>query len=117
MSNVTDLGTWRSIDERLQQLEKRESQGDLKAGGGGGTSDGMEQRVAKLETEVSDLKKQVTDMRVENAKAFGDVKTVLATIDERTKHLPSRFEVVGIVALIVGVLGGAIGIAVRFIPG
>lgn len=57
--------------------------GGLNSGGGGGTSDGMEARVTKLETTLADF-------RVDTAKQIGDVRTELATISERVSHLPSK---------------------------
>lgn len=62
-----------TVDDRNQanwakQLEERgraiESARDLKGGGGGGTYDGMEARVAKLENGVDDIKKSLADIRV-----------------------------------------------------
>lgn len=77
----------------------------LKGGGGGGTYDGMENRVSKLEANVDGIKDKLSDIRV-----------LLASIDERTKHMPTRWDVVLILAAMAGLIGGVVAIAARFLP-
>ena len=88
----------------------------LKGGGGGGTFDGMEARVAKLESGVDELKKSIAEGRVENAKAFGKLETTLAGIEERTKHLATKWEVVIILGVMTGLIGGVVALTARFLP-
>lgn len=64
----------RAENDRLSQENK-----DLKSGGGGGTFDGMEPRINRLETRI-DL---VTDR-------LGTVDVSIATLTERIAHLPSK---------------------------
>lgn len=65
----------------------------LKAGGGGGTSNGMEARVAKLEAHVEVLRADVTDMRASLAALTERVAILterVAILTERVAHLPSK---------------------------
>lgn len=82
---------------------------DLKGGGGGGTFDGMESRVTKLEGEVASL-------RVEIAKEFGGVKATLAAIDERTKQMATKWDVVLILGAMAALIGGVVALTARFLP-
>src|SRR3546814_16780236 len=50
----------RERKERGRDLEQAQT---LQSGGGGGTYDGMEARVAKLESGVDEIKKSLTDIR------------------------------------------------------
>lgn len=103
---------------RMQADRKRdlENAQDLQSGGGGGTFDGMEARVAKLESGVDELKKAVAEGRVENAKAFGKIEATLAGIEERTKHMATKWEVVIILGVMTGLIGGVVALAARFLP-
>jgi hypothetical protein len=58
----------------------------LKTGGGGGTSDGMEARVARLEAHVEILRGDSAATRADVA----DIRLSLATLTERIAHLPSK---------------------------
>ena len=58
----------------------------LSGGGGDGTSEGMEARVAVLETHVEIMRRDVADLKV----GVGEVKVQLATLTERVAHLPSK---------------------------
>lgn len=51
----------------------------LKGGGGGGTFDGMESRVNRIESRLDTVGDRV-----------GKVETTLATLTERVSHLPSK---------------------------
>lgn len=55
MADIHDLNNWR--DEKRQSLTP-----NLKSGGGGGTFDGMETRVTKLETDMAYIKGKLEDM-------------------------------------------------------
>ena len=58
----------------------------MKAGGGGGTSDGMEARVARLEAHVETLRSDSSAMRADIA----DIRINLATLTERVAHMPTK---------------------------
>lgn len=80
-------------------------------GGGDGTNDGMETRVAKLEVLMEQVRFEVTELRkdVRGVKNdVSDLKQSFARIDERVLHLPSKafiFTVaIGIVTAMTAVL-------------
>jgi hypothetical protein len=58
----------------------------LRAGGGGGTLDGMDARVARLEAHVETLRADVADIRISPAALIERV----AVLTERVAHLPSK---------------------------
>ena len=69
--------------------EPRESGLTAKAstiGGGGGTYDGMEPRVARLEASVAHLERDVGELRSD----VKDVRDRLTRIEERVTHLPTK---------------------------
>lgn len=81
---------------RLDVLEKRLAGEALHSGGGGGTSNGMEARVAKLEADmghalsgISELKTDVSAIRTQGS----DAKAMLTGMDERIKALPTKEDV------------------------
>ncbi len=58
----------------------------LPAGGGGGTSNGMEARVARLEAHVETLRRDVAELRA----AVAALTEKVAVLTERVAHLPSK---------------------------
>jgi hypothetical protein len=76
----------------------------LQSGGGGGTFDGMEARVAILEThveyirrdigelkaDVSEIRRGLSGMKDDFKSDVEGVKVQLATLTERVNHLPSK---------------------------
>lgn len=48
---------------------------DLKGGGGGGTSDGMEARVAKLEADIGHIKTSLTEVRSDVRELRSEART------------------------------------------
>lgn len=58
----------------------------LQHGGGGGTSDGMLERVVKLEANVEALQRDVTDLRGD----MKDVRDRLGKLEVKVDHLPSK---------------------------
>ena len=76
----------------------------LKAGGGGGTSDSMEARVARLEAHVETLRRDVAELRA----AVAVLTEKVAVLTERVAHLPSKGFVVTsnmtAIALLTGVI-------------
>jgi hypothetical protein len=65
----------------------------LQPPGGGGTFDGMEARVARLEADVGHIQKDVLEIK-EGVKALGkdvsELKINYATVNERMSHLPTK---------------------------
>lgn len=83
------------IDDRLRELRELESRHrereTLHGGGGGGTSDGMEPRIARLESDMEHVKKAIE--RIDGK--LGDITTLkvdVATLKERVAHLPTKDE-------------------------
>jgi archaellum component FlaC len=76
----------------------------LQSGGGGGTFDGMEARVAILETHVEYIRRDIGELKADVSEIRRDlsgmkddfksdvegVKVQLATLTERVNHLPSK---------------------------
>ena len=58
----------------------------LKHGGGGGTSGGMEARLAKLEAHMEHVLADVSALKAD----VGKLKTDMATLVERVSHLPTK---------------------------
>lgn len=67
------------LQRRIAQLAKSEHERPLRSGGGGGTFDDMEQRVAKLEQGYDKLRDDI-----------GGLRTDLAVLTERVSHLPTK---------------------------
>jgi hypothetical protein len=83
----------------------------LQSGGGGGTYDGMEARVAALETHVGYIRRDIGDLKADMSEMRRDISTLRsdigalrsefrdeveglkinqATLTERVNHLPSK---------------------------
>lgn len=75
---------------------------NLKKGGGGGTYDGMEARVKRLEDDVSEIKADMKDVRDRIARVEGEIR-----------RLPGYPGIATIVALV----GGGLLIVSRLFPG
>ena len=88
---------------RMQNHALSEQIEALKSAGGGGTSGGMEGRVAKLEAHVETLR---ADVRTK--KDVGDIRTGLATLTERVAHLPGKGFVVTATTTTIALLTGII---------
>lgn len=83
----------------------------LKTGSGGGTSDGMEARVARLEAHVEVLRADVADIRVSLASLTERVVILterVAILTERVAHLPSKGFVVTSNMTAIALLSGLI---------
>jgi t-SNARE complex subunit (syntaxin) len=114
---------------RIRLAVRNDDPSGLNPGGGGGTFDGMEARVARLESDmehvkkvvdkidtgVSDIKKALAEARLETTKATGDLKASLAAIDERTKPLPTKWDVFLILVSTLGALGVVATLTARFL--
>ena len=91
----------------LHRLEERLEEIALKAGGGGGTSNGMEGRVTRLEVHMEHIREDLTEIK-------GDLKATLSKLGD----MPTKSDLwswklqwtaigIGMVALIVGgIIGG-----------
>src|SRR3546814_8335476 len=64
----------RERKERGRDLEQAQT---LQSGGGGGTYDGMEARVAKLESGVDEIKKSLTDIRVRSEEHTSELQSLM----------------------------------------
>ncbi|KPF77506.1 hypothetical protein IP88_05990 [alpha proteobacterium AAP81b] len=86
----------------------------MKSGGGDGTSGDMEVRVARLESDVEYIKRDVGDLKLDMRVVRSDVsglKVDVARLDERVKALPSKGFIVTASVTIVGVLTAVIALA------
>lgn len=119
-----------TIDDRLRQLieanrraeELLEQHGDrshLHGGGGGGTSGGVEARITRLESDMEHVKRSldrvdggVADLK----KTVNDLKVDSGRVDERTKHFPTRTELLATAAVMIAILAGIMALIVRFLP-
>lgn len=85
-------------DRRLGQ--ERPSREPLQPPSGGGTYDGMEARVARLESDVEHIKSDIGEMK-QSLRTVQDgvseLRIAFARIDERVAHLPSKGFIVGCV--------------------
>jgi hypothetical protein len=64
--NVVEIKTWRQ-EARDIRIDPREA--PLQGGGGGGTSDGMEARVAKVEAAIEHIQQDISEIK-------GDVRSL-----------------------------------------
>lgn len=88
----------------------------LQSGGDGGNSDGMEQRVAKLESDVGEIKGilgRLEPMIIRIDERLGHVASSasVAALQEQMKALPSKGFVITTVVAIVGLVIAAIAAA------
>ena len=67
---------------KLNELEQKVNELALKSAGGGGTFDGMEPRVAKLEAAVEHIEEDVGDIKTDIRGLRGDISTI-RTLDFR----------------------------------
>lgn len=105
------------IQTEVEKLSSSER--PLKSDGGGGTSGGMEARVARLESDMEHVKKSVADMATD-VKAvrtsLGDIKVDLGRFDERLKHMPTKGFIFAAAAGIVGSTSAIVALIVRLLP-
>lgn len=85
------------IRPELREFVERISDQILKSGDGGGTSDGMEERVKRLEARVDKFGDDVTELKIN-----------LATLTERVAHLPSKGFIVTSFATAVTIIGAIV---------
>lgn len=97
--------------ERARRNEAGAEPRALRPGGGGGTSDGMDARVARLEAHVEGLRADVADIRANLAALAAQVAILterVAILTERVAHLPSKGFVVSSNMTAIALLTGAI---------
>jgi len=99
------LMAMREAARRLQEENDRAETLRLKGDGGGGTSDGMEQRVSRLEKTVDQMSKDIGDMRVD-----------VATLKENVRHLPTKPWMFTTLVGMLTALAAVVAIIVRFVP-
>jgi hypothetical protein len=88
--------------------------GPLQSAGGNGTFDGMEARVARLESDIEYIKRDVgeikTDLRALRD-AHNETRTDLRVLAERVSHLPTKGYIFWVIVTGVGFLAGIVTIA------
>jgi len=81
------------LSRPIEFVSKKPTGRPLQSGGGDGTSDGMEPRVAVLETHVENIRTDVAELK-SDVKTIGrdvvDLKVAVATLIERVNHLPDK---------------------------
>lgn len=102
-----DLRVLRMIEAERRTVEaaERAEQAALKSGGGGGTSDAMEERVSRLEKNFDQLAKDVGDIRVD-----------VATLKENVRHLPTKPWMFATLGSLLLIAVAVIGLLIRFLP-
>jgi hypothetical protein len=128
----TEEERWREKQLRYRADDALEgtSGAPLKTAGGGGTSGGMEARLAKIEADVehvkndvaklqdsgSDIKKTLSSIQVDIAKGIGEIQTGMATITSGLKHRPTRWEVFLTLTALIAAIGTIVAITLHFAP-
>lgn len=104
--------------ERLSD-DRSEPKARLKDGDGDGTSDDMEARVARLESDMTHVKDTMKslDSRVETVRTdVGTLKVSVATITTELAHKPTTTQMWIAAIGIVGALSTVIALVARFLP-
>lgn len=95
--------------ERIQEMVDERIRSTLKGDGGGGTSDEMEERLARLEKIVEKLADSQTEIRVD-----------IATIKENIRHLPTKpwifTTLAAMTTSLLVLMTFMVGLIVRFMP-
>ncbi len=87
-SDPTPIRDAQAMEDARAKVAEKELE-HLKGGGGGGTFDGMEPRIAKLEAQMEAARSDLGDLksRAETAsKDLSDIKTALARIEAELRH-------------------------------
>lgn len=96
MANEADLNF---LKRRIAELEDLSLELPVKSGGGRGTSDGMESRVAMLEAMVDPIQSDMSDISSDVREfrgTIGSLNSTVAGLTERVAHLPSKRFIVGV---------------------
>ena len=89
----------------------------LQPPGGGGTCDGMEARIASLETHLEYVRRDVGEIKADLAalkKDASETRLGVATLGERVAHLPGKGFIVGAVIASLTIIGGFVTIVPKF---
>jgi hypothetical protein len=100
-------------------LSQRDQTGPLQGGGGGGTFDGMEPRVARLEADMEHVKKTLDRFDGRAERQGGDIsvlKADVATLKENVRHLPTKPWLFTTLVMLLSALAAIIGVLIRFLP-
>jgi uncharacterized coiled-coil protein SlyX len=123
---------WAAKQERNRADKGMRGDGDppLKGGGGDGTSGGMEERLARLEADMAhtrgdvskldsalvDVQKTLTAVQIDISKGVGEINRGIATLIERTKHFPTRWDVFLMLVAMLTAISVVAAFVARFIP-
>lgn len=110
-----------SVDHRFQQVftEISQMRQKLRDSDNGGTSGGMEERIAKLESDMAHVKESLKEIRSDLRTTSSDVSTLksdVATVKENLRHLPTQTWLFKAMAGMVGAMGVIVAVIVRFLP-
>ena len=96
MAEITELHSGGALTSDEALARQRAA---LKGGGGGGTLDGMEKRIERLEVGLDKIDDRLRGVEIK-----------LATLNERVAHLPSK----GYILIVVLGVGAALGALTLF---
>jgi hypothetical protein len=97
----------------------RDEGAPLQNGDGGGTSGGMEARLARLESDMDHVKRDVGELKADVRNLLLGVETVKASngvIEEKLRHVATVPQMWAAAIGIVSALGGIVALIVRFLP-
>lgn len=107
MNNVVPFNPVGALLDQVSALERDVE--PLQKGGGGGTSGGMEDRVARLEKSVEKIGDQMVTIRED-----------IATIKENVRHLPTKpwifTTLAAMVTVMITLMTFITGMLIRFLP-
>lgn len=112
----------KTVDVRLLQAQHQRLSVELqrlKEGGGGGTSGGMEARIARLESDMEHVKRGVDklDGAVTGARtSIEELRIDFGRFDERSKNFPTKGFIFSVAAGLLAASGAVMAIVVRFLP-
>jgi hypothetical protein len=101
MANVSNL------DDYRKSPSDPSSAAGLKGGGGDGTFDGMEPRVAALEKRFDRLEAQLDKL----TEKVADLRVDMGVVRERISHLPTKGWAVGISITTIGLISAIVTLA------
>lgn len=105
MAELYDFGAWQR--GRPAEREMKISALALPGGSGGGTSGGMEARIAKLEASVSHLERDMGEVRADTRSlrdSATDTRERLTRLEERVAHLPGKGFIVTCTTITLGII-------------